>query len=60
MMMNGKGFGRKLSCPNLRYYAGIHLEVLRKTMIHSISIAGRWAEICTPDLPKHKTGMLTT
>jgi hypothetical protein len=31
MMMNGKGFGRKKSWPNLRYYASIHLEGPRKT-----------------------------
>jgi hypothetical protein len=30
-MMDGKGFGRKRSWPNLRYYAGIRLESVRKT-----------------------------
>jgi hypothetical protein len=31
MIMNGKGFGRKQSWPNLRYYASICLEGVRKT-----------------------------
>jgi hypothetical protein len=31
MTMNGKGCGRKCSWPNLKYYAGIRLEGLRKT-----------------------------
>jgi hypothetical protein len=30
--MTWKGFGRKQSWPNLRYYPGIYLEGLRKTM----------------------------
>jgi hypothetical protein len=30
--MNWKGYGRKWSWPNLRYYPRISLEVLRKTM----------------------------
>jgi hypothetical protein len=29
--MNAKGFGRKWSWPNIRYYASIRLERLRKT-----------------------------
>jgi hypothetical protein len=31
MMINARGFGRKRSWPNLRYYASIRLEALRKT-----------------------------
>jgi hypothetical protein len=31
-MMNCKGFGRKLSWSNLRYYRGVFLEVLKKTI----------------------------
>jgi hypothetical protein len=30
--MNQKGYGRKWPWPNLRYYPGICLEALRKTM----------------------------
>jgi hypothetical protein len=29
--MNGKGFGRKWSWPNLRYYADIRLEIQTET-----------------------------
>jgi hypothetical protein len=34
-------FGRKRLWPNLRYYAGIYLEIQNKTKKTSISIAGR-------------------
>jgi hypothetical protein len=52
MIMNGKGFGRKQSWPNLRYYASICLEGVRKTTKKPKSakpVAG--AEISTWDLP---------
>jgi hypothetical protein len=44
-MKNWKGFGRKWSWPNLRYYPGIHLEGLRKTTENSVRIASLQAEI---------------
>jgi hypothetical protein len=31
MVLTGKGFGRKRSWPDLRYYAGVSLEGLSKT-----------------------------
>jgi hypothetical protein len=37
--MNGKGPGRKRLWPNLRYYAGIRLQVLRETQ-KPVSLAG--------------------
>jgi hypothetical protein len=40
MMMNGKGFSRKRSWPNLRYYAGIRLQKLKKTTKILITVAG--------------------
>jgi hypothetical protein len=44
--MNWKGFGRKHSWPNLRYYPGIFLEELRKAMFKTlVRIAGVLAEI---------------
>jgi hypothetical protein len=33
MMLNGKGFDRKRSWPNLRYYAGIRLDRLTQCYI---------------------------
>jgi hypothetical protein len=54
MMMNVKGFGRMQLCPKLRYYAGIHLEGLRKTTKNTISIASSGAEIQTQDLTNMK------
>jgi hypothetical protein len=45
-MMNWKGFGRKLSWPNFKGLAYIHLEGLRKTTKTSV----RRAEILTQDL----------
>jgi hypothetical protein len=43
--MNWEECGKKGPCPNLRYYSGICLEGLRKTMKASIRIAGLWADI---------------
>jgi hypothetical protein len=45
LLMNWKGYGRKRSQPNLRYYPGICLEELRKTIKASVRIAGLWTEI---------------
>jgi hypothetical protein len=44
MIMNGKGFGKKLSWPNLIYYAG-RPAGLRKTTESSVRIADLRAEI---------------
>jgi hypothetical protein len=43
--MNWKGYGRKQSQPNLRYYPGICLEGLRKTRKTSVRIANLQAKI---------------
>jgi hypothetical protein len=43
-MMNWKGYGRKRSWTNLRYYHSICLEKLTKTM-KDLRIAGMQAEI---------------
>jgi hypothetical protein len=43
--MNWKGYGRKWSWPNLRYYPGIFLEGLWKTTKISGRIAGLWREV---------------
>jgi hypothetical protein len=44
-MMNWRGFGRKQSWPNIRYYPDIRLEGLRKNQENSVRIAGTLAEI---------------
>jgi hypothetical protein len=49
--MNWKGYGRKQSWPNLRYYPGICLEGLTKTTKTSVRIAGLQNKIRTQDLP---------
>jgi hypothetical protein len=49
-MMNWKGYGRKQSWPNLRYFPNIFLEGLRKLQKTSVRIAGLWAEILSQDL----------
>jgi hypothetical protein len=40
--MNWKGCGRKWLWPNLRYYPGIFLEALRKTIKSPVRIASFW------------------
>jgi hypothetical protein len=45
--MNWKGYGRKQSWPNLRYYPEICLEGLRETMKTSLRTANLWAEVRT-------------
>jgi hypothetical protein len=42
--MNWKGYGRKWSWNNVRYYPGIFLEGLRKT-VKNVRLAGLRAEI---------------
>jgi len=49
MVMNGKGFGRKRLLRNLRYYSGLCLEGLRKTMKNLNQHSHR-------DLPNTKQG----
>jgi hypothetical protein len=44
-MINWEGCGRKWPWPNLRYYPGICLEGLRKTIKTSGKIAGLGVEI---------------
>jgi hypothetical protein len=55
--MNWKGCGRKGSWHSLRYYTGIFLEGLRKT-IKSIRIAGLWAEILNSGFSEYEAGVL--
>jgi hypothetical protein len=57
--MNGKGFGRNPSWHNLRYYAGIRLERLRKTKKH-LSIAGRRGRDLNPLPPECEAGILNS
>jgi hypothetical protein len=58
-MINWKGCDRKLLWPNLRFYAGIILEGLRKTTKASIRIAGLRADF-EPGTPECEAGMLST
>jgi hypothetical protein len=44
-MMGWKGFGRRQTQPNLKYYPGIRLEGLKKPLKSSLTIAGLRAEI---------------
>jgi hypothetical protein len=46
-MMNWSGSGKTHSWPNLRYYSGIFMKVLRKTMKTSVRIATVQAKIRT-------------
>jgi hypothetical protein len=59
-MMNWKGFGRKLSWRNLRYYPGIRLEGLTKTKKISIRIGGRRGRESNLGPPEYHVGVLTT
>jgi hypothetical protein len=52
-MMNWDEFGRKRSWSNLRNYAGIHQQGLRK-ITKTLRTAGLRAEILTRDLPNMK------
>jgi hypothetical protein len=58
--MNLKGFGRKRSWPNLRYYPGIRLKRVRKTSKTSIKIAGHRSRDLNPEPSEYEAGMLTT
>jgi hypothetical protein len=58
--MNGKGYDRKRWRTNERYYAGISLEELIKTMNTSISIASRRGRDSSPEPPEYDVGVLTT
>jgi hypothetical protein len=51
--MNWEGCERNQLWPNLRYYPGIHLKELRKT-VSSLRIANLQAEILNQDLPNTK------
>jgi hypothetical protein len=44
----------------LRYYAGIHLERLRKTTKTSISIASHQGQDSNQGPPEYEAGVLTT
>jgi hypothetical protein len=59
-MMNWKGFSRKISWPNLRYYPGICLEGLKKRRKTSIRITGRRSRDLNPGPPEYDAGVLTT
>jgi hypothetical protein len=39
-MINWKGYGRKQSCPNLKYFPSIYLEGMSKTTEDLSRIAG--------------------
>jgi hypothetical protein len=57
--MDWKGFGRKRTRPNLKYYPGIRLEGLRKTtenLIHDSRCPGR---DLNPGPPEYEAGVLT-
>jgi hypothetical protein len=56
--MPSKGYGRKWSWPNLRYYPCICLEKLRKITKTSVRTSGLRAKIWTGDL-KYEAGVLT-
>jgi hypothetical protein len=56
-MLNWKGCGRKVSCPNLRYYFSICLEGLRKTT-KICQGDGLLAEILARNLPNYKRSFL--
>jgi hypothetical protein len=57
---NWKGFGRKRSWRDLRYYPGTRLEGLSKTMKTSIRIAGRRGRDINPRSPEFEARVLTT
>jgi hypothetical protein len=52
--MKWKGCGRKLSCPNFRYHAGVCLGDLSKTTKNSIRTTDLRVEIRTRDLQSTK------
>jgi hypothetical protein len=58
--MSCKGYRRKWSWPNLRYYPGILLERLRKTT-KTLS-QDSWFPVCDlkPRFPEYERGVLTT
>jgi hypothetical protein len=59
-MMNWKGFGRKLSWCNRRYYPGICLEGLRKTTKNLSQDSQSLGQDLNPGPPKYNAGVLTT
>jgi hypothetical protein len=58
--MNWKGCGRKRSCPNKRYYPGICLEELRKTMKDLSQDSRSPGRDLKPGTPEYEAGVLTT
>jgi hypothetical protein len=59
-MVNCEGYGRELSWPNLRCYAGICLEKLRKTTINVSQHSRSLGKDFNPGLPAYDTWVLTT
>jgi hypothetical protein len=57
-MMNGKGCGINLSCPNLMYYLGIFLEGLRTTMKNLIQDSWSLGQDLNPR-HEYEAGVLT-
>jgi hypothetical protein len=59
--MNWKGYGRKWSWPNFRYYPGICVEELRKTMKNLIQYSS-WSLNLDLNLgpPEYEAGELAT
>jgi hypothetical protein len=59
-MMNWKGFVRKQSWPNLRYYLGIRFEGLRKTTKNLSQYSRSQGEDFNRGLPEYEAGELST
>jgi hypothetical protein len=59
-MMNGRGLGSKRSWPDLRYYAGIRLEGLRKSTKNLIRHSRTPGRDSNPGRHGHEAGVLTT
>jgi hypothetical protein len=58
--MNWRGCGRKRSCPNFKYYTGICLEGLTKTMKNLSQDSRSPGRDSNPGPPEYYAGMLTT
>jgi hypothetical protein len=58
--MSWKGFGRKWSRPNCRYYTGIRLEGLRKNHEKLSQDSRSPGRDLNPEPPEYEAGVLTT
>jgi hypothetical protein len=59
-MLKWKGFGRKRSWPNEKYYLRIRLGVLRKTAKPVIQDSQSLSRDSDPGPPEHETGLIIT